>query len=216
MYIFWHLDQLLHNQWLHSFFPSPLSLCRSLTFLSLSSSSLRSFVCLCRLPLFSSSAAMRKQLCTKDNYITVCMRVCGNTGRMVRETKRRLRGGKNMKKTFNFSLDLFILMYCVCWCFLPPPPILSSISTDRVTGLWNVKNCSMHGNSLSCQTSHAGPASSHEERQRERKWVRESETWRKPSSCYGHCSRSGKGNSRHCTWEAAQPDECVITVIINI
>lgn len=121
MYIFWHLDQLLHNQWLHSFFPSPLSLCRSLTFLSLSSSSLRSFVCLCRLPLFSSSAAMRKQLCTKDNYITVCMRVCGNTGRMVRETKRRLRGEKNMKKTFNFSLDLFILMYCVCWCFLPPP-----------------------------------------------------------------------------------------------
>lgn len=143
MYIFWHLDQLLHNQWLHSFFPSPLSLCRSLTFLSLSSSSLRSFVCLCRLPLFSSSAAMRKQLCTKDNYITVCMRVCGNTGRMVRETKRRLRGEKNMKKTFNFSLDLFILMYCVCWCFLPPPPSFPPSLQTELLGceMWKTAAC---------------------------------------------------------------------------
>lgn len=35
---------------------------------------------------------------------------------------------------------------CVCGCFL------SSI-LHTVTGLWNVKNCSMHGDSLSCQTS---------------------------------------------------------------
>lgn len=65
------------------------------------------------------------------------------------------------------------------------PSILSSTATYRVTGLWNVKNCSMHGNSLSCQTSCPKPRADTERQ----KWEWERDIDRKRGSCNGPCSR---------------------------
>lgn len=120
---------------------------------------------------FSSAVTMRKQLCSTDNYITlrvcVCVRACGDTGRMERQTK----GGwseKGWEKKKRSSLSWLLTYTCVCSSLLIHCVFLlfsfvlilsctgsltATLLPSRVTGLWNVKNCSMHSNLLSCQTS---------------------------------------------------------------
>lgn len=57
----------------------------------------------------------------------------------------------------NFDLHVCFLPRVLCLLVFYFSLILSStyppFPTYRVTGLWNVKNCRIHGNSLSCQTS---------------------------------------------------------------
>lgn len=119
-------------------FPSPLS-----------SSSLHSFVFHYHLPLFSSSATMRMQLCAKDNYITACVRVWGNAGWLVRDRKkveRKLWKSKVLTFTTIHSLcSVSIGAFCAFHPFLHP--------YIELLGCEMRKNCSMQGNSLSCQTS---------------------------------------------------------------
>lgn len=95
--------------------------------------------------------------------------------------------------SFIVSAGVFFLSHLLlrssyhCTTIHPHPPI-PSIPTCRVTGLWNVKNCSMHGNSLSCQTSLGQPQATGRQWERERDRKRYTEK-KKNSPFSGSCSR---------------------------
>lgn len=175
---FLRCDWLLHNKWLKFHLPfTSASLSLQLWHFSLpssssSSTSLHPFVCLSRLPVISSSPTTRKQLCAQDNYITVRahVKVRRNTGRIVRDDE----GGGERKNGIRLKLSPgFIRLPVLCPLvvfFLSHPFLSPPNSADRVTGLWNVKNCSMYCNSLSCQTSQGRPRVTRKHREAENEW----------------------------------------------
>ena len=127
----------MHNQRLHSFFSSSLCvlLCAALSlFCCIFPPFLSILFFFCRLPLFLLSAAtMRKQLCTTDNYITlcVCVSVCMSVVTQDGWQGRQKEGGVNKygKKGLTFTCIYSSRpVYCVCWCFLSlssfPPLII--------------------------------------------------------------------------------------------
>lgn len=152
--IFRHLNQALHKPQLH------FSVLLSLSF------SLHSFVFFPHSSSFcdhEEAAVFHIQL---HNCVCVCECVCINTSG--NDTgKKKVRAERWWTNIFS---SLWLTFICLYSLYLSSgvslilsshsvsrcpsvPSILSSTATYRVTGLWNVKNCSMHGNSLSCQTS---------------------------------------------------------------